>query len=402
MTRLRSAQRRGFRLRAGKPPAPPDPVGSPRHNGANGPPVVTRSDPRATLVPLGDLDAGQLARWEELAQHASEPNPFFEPSFVLPAAAALGDRVALLVCEDGDGWCGCMPVQKSARARGWKHVPAQGLVAWTHLYCFLGTPLLRKGSEAAAARPLIREGAAGGFLGFKLLAADGPVAQALLEAPDAMPQVKFDESERAALRKGAEGWDLRLGGKRVREIRRQRRRLAESAGGGVKTADRTGDRSAVERFLGLEASGWKAAKGTALRSEPAHAELFRRICRTFDERGRLQLLSLEAGGSTYAMLCSFVASDTLFEFKIAFDERAAHVGPGIQIETDAVEMMASVLPDVRLIDSCAGPSNAMANRLFPDRIRLETVGIPGGSAGRRNLALIRAALKTRNAIRRLR
>jgi hypothetical protein len=103
------------------------------------------------------------------------------------------------------------------------------------------------------------------------------------------------------------------------------------------------------------------------------------------------------------MLCSLVASDTLFEFKIAFDERFARCAPGVQIEVDAVDMMGAAFPQVRVLDTCADPRNAMANALFPDRIPLQTAAVPGpGLRGRRDTALVKAALKTRHALRRSR
>lgn len=365
--------------------------------------MPARSAPRTDLVSAAELSASEIAHWQELARHASEPNPFFEPDFVLSAAATLGEKVELLVAQDSYGWCGCLPVQPAAKARRWVHLPVRGLVAWTHRYCFLGTPLLRQGAEVAAAQALVRGGAPVGFLGIDLLGSTGAVSEALSEACGSeFPPVVFTESERGALRRTNGAWDLQLSAKRRRELRRQRRRLEEEVGAEVRTVDRAGDPAAVERFLSLEGSGWKAAKGTALSSDPAHTAFFRRICHAFGERGKLQLLSLEADGSPYAMLCSLVGSTTLFQFKIAFDEAWAQFGPGIQIEADAVERMGSAFTDVRLIDSCADPSNTMANKVFPDRIHLQTVAIPGGFSGRRNLMFMRAALKARNAVRRFR
>lgn len=362
-----------------------------------------RTAPKARRLALTELSAADVANWEELARYASEPNPFFEPDFVMAAAFALGARVELLVAEDNYGWCGCLPVQAAARASSWGHVPVRGLVAWTHRYCFLGTPLLRQGSEVPAARALIRCGAPVGFLGIDLLSSNGAVAEALGEACGSeFPHVLFTESERGAVHRTHAAWELQLGAKRRRELRRQRRRLEEAVGAEVKTVDRAGDPAGVARFLALEGSGWKAAKGTALCSNPAHSEFFRQICHAFGERGRLQLLSLEAEGVSYAMLCSLIGSNTLFQFKIAFDEEWAQFAPGIQIEVDGIERMGSALTDVRTIDSCADPSNTMANRVFPDRIQLQTVAIPGGFSGRRNLMFIRAALKARNAMRRFR
>ncbi|MDX6670893.1 MAG: hypothetical protein QOI91_1256 [Solirubrobacteraceae bacterium] len=369
--------------------------------------VRARPAVRAELLALADVDGAALAHWRELVEQASEPNPFFDPDFVRPAAVAVGARVALLVARDDDGWTGCLPVQRAMRSRSWGYVPLRGLVAWTHRYGFLGTPLLREGSEARAAQALVHAGRAHGILGFDLLRPEGPVADALRDAGGSL--AVFAEAERAGLHRTADtqadagGWSLRMNGKRRRDLLRRRRRLSEAAGAEVQTVDLAGNPAAVDRFLALEASGWKARRGTALRSDPAHTAFFQQVCDAFAARGCLQLLSLRAGDATYAMLCSLVASDTLFEFKIAFDERFARCAPGVQIEVDAVDMMGAAFPQVRVLDTCADPRNAMANALFPDRIPLQTAAVPGpGLRGRRDTALVKAALKTRHAIRRSR
>jgi CelD/BcsL family acetyltransferase involved in cellulose biosynthesis len=374
--------------------------------------VRARPAVRAELLALADVDGAALAHWRELVEQASEPNPFFDPDFVRPAAMAVGARVALLVARDDDGWTGCLPVQRAMRSRSWGYVPLRGLVAWTHRYGFLGTPLLRKGSETRAAQALVQAGRAHGILGFDLLRPEGPVADAL-RAADSL--TTFAESDRAGLHRTADTlsgtsthsgtgtWSLRMNGKRRRDLLRRRRRLSEAVGAEVETVDLAGDPAAVDRFLSLEASGWKAQKGTALRSDPAHTAFFQQVCDAFAARGCLQLLSLQAGGATYAMLCSLMASDTLFQFKIAFDERFARCAPGVQIEVDAVDMVGTAFPQVTVLDTCADPRNAMANALFPDRVRLQTAAVAGpGLRGRRDAALVQAALTTRNAIRRSR
>lgn len=354
------------------------------------------------MRPLADLNMADFERWRELVELASEPNPFFEPEFVIPAAEALGGGISLLIAGNERGWLGCMPVQTAAGASGWMSLPVRGVVSWKHLYCFLGTPLLCRDREVEAMRALIDLTTVRGFIGLDQINAGGVAAAALRVAcgSDYKP-VPFTRIDRAGLRRGRDGWDLGISGKRRRELKRQRRRLEEHGGGVVRTIDRAGDPEAVERFLEIEASGWKGERGTALGSDPTHAEFFRRICRGFHGRGRLQLLSLEAGDKVHAMLCSFLAAGTAFQFKIAVDAESAGFGPGIQIEVDAVESMDTKLPGVHAIDSCADPANQMANRLFPSRVELETLAIPGNFSRRPNLAFMRAALKARNAIRRM-
>jgi hypothetical protein len=38
---------------------------------------------RASLIPLTALQARDVERWRELAEVALEPNPFFEPEYLL-------------------------------------------------------------------------------------------------------------------------------------------------------------------------------------------------------------------------------------------------------------------------------------------------------------------------------
>ena len=76
-----------------------------------------------------------------LVAQSAEPNPFFEPEYVLPAAELLGGRrLGLLVVREGDGWAACLPVH---RPRRWHRVPLGCVASWQHRYCFLGTPLVR-------------------------------------------------------------------------------------------------------------------------------------------------------------------------------------------------------------------------------------------------------------------
>ena len=76
------------------------------------------------LISLSDLSDEQVDAWRRLAARAAEPNPFFEPEFVLPAAARSTDgRGALLVLERDGEWLACLPVRparhpSSGRAAG--------------------------------------------------------------------------------------------------------------------------------------------------------------------------------------------------------------------------------------------------------------------------------------------
>jgi hypothetical protein len=58
---------------------------------------------RVESIDLQALSAPGVAKWQELAARAIEPNPFFEFEHVLPLARGLGQQaqVRLLVAHDG-------------------------------------------------------------------------------------------------------------------------------------------------------------------------------------------------------------------------------------------------------------------------------------------------------------
>lgn len=59
-------------------------------------------------------DAATALRWERLVARASEPNPFHEPWYLLPALRGLDPpgKVRLLVLESGGEWLGLLPVRR--------------------------------------------------------------------------------------------------------------------------------------------------------------------------------------------------------------------------------------------------------------------------------------------------
>lgn len=339
------------------------------------------------VIPIAELDGGALERWRALAAAASEPNPFFEPDFVLAGAEHLDDAAqALVVVEAGGEWLAAMPVAEGR----WRRAVA-ATRAWRGLYGFLATPLVAAGHEDALAT-LLRSAAeaAGG----RALVIEGTTAitHGLPEAGD-HPLADRSEYERALLRRRADGGYLdHVKPHHAREFKRQRRRLAEAGGGDVVAVDRTGDERAIEDFLALERSGWKGRADTALASAEGDARFFAEVCNAFRAAGRLQLLELRAGERRVAMKCNLLAAPGSFAFKIAFDEEFARFSPGIQLELENIEFFAR--GELEWMDSCADPDNAMINRLWPDRRALQTlVYRPPGARGATMMKALELALR---------
>jgi CelD/BcsL family acetyltransferase involved in cellulose biosynthesis len=356
---------------------------------------------RTRIVGLSDLTDHDLRDWRELAGRAIEPNPYFEPDFVLPAARSLARpaEVGVLVAEGADGWAACLPVRRAWR---WRRLPLRSLTVWRHLYCYLGTPLVSDDRPRSALERLLeqatRDRTTTAFV-LDWLGAGGPVGSILGEvlAERRGPALAYEAFDRGLLRRRAEDnyLDDGLSVKRRKEFRRLERRLADDLGVPLGVIDRGSDGSAPAEFSRLEAAGWKGRAGTALASSTRHNRFFVEVCAAFGKAGRLQMLALEGGERTVAMQCNLLAGEGLFCFKVAYDEDLAAYSPGAQLELGAVSEFHR-RDDVEWMDSCAAPDNELINRLWPDRRRIASVVVArGGRLGRSALAGVRSAAALR-------
>lgn len=355
---------------------------------------------KARWINPAELRPAELDAWADLGERALEPNPFYEPAFLLPAARHIdGDGVSLLVVEDGPEWVALAPV----RAPRWRGRRAPVLATWRPMYSFLGTPQVDRMRPADALGALLEAAttrAPGRLFALDWVGSDGRlVGQARLAAADLGYRVlELVSFERAALRRRPEeNYQEGMRSHRRRDLQRLRRGLERVLGAELETRDRSGDGAAPDDFMHLEAAGWKGGAGTAMASSEDHARFFREACAGFRDRGSLQIISLEAGARTLAMKCNFRAGEGIFCFKIAFDEEFAKFSPGVQLEMDNVAMFHA--SGAAWMDSCADPGNQMINRLWPDRRRIATLALSTrdgrGRLSRRGAGLLRTLREQR-------
>ena len=347
------------------------------------------------LVPTADVDAGFVDGWHRLAAR-SEPNPFFEPQAVLPAARHLsgGDDVALLVAEHGGEMSFLAPVR---RQRRFQRVPVPTVATWAHDYCFLGTPLATADpSEAAAAVGHVAAACRrdGWWLGLSVLGTEGCVAESLRRHR----AVTLREWDRAVVhrRAVADYVDARISGRHRKNLRRQQRNLAEHLGEEVRLVDSAARGEldhAIDELLRIEASGWKGRAGTAMAGIAGHAEFFRAMCRSFAETGQLEVWLYGSRDRVVAAQCNIRSGGTVFHFKIAYDESFRRFSPGTILDLAMVDTFHA---DERLsmIDSCVAPGPSLSDKAYPDRRRLADLVLPVGGP-----AAAAAATATRTALR---
>jgi hypothetical protein len=352
---------------------------------------------RFRTLEVAAVDRSDEERWGDLARRAVEPNPFLEPSCLIPAARhqTFGSDIVLAVAEEEGRFYGCLPVRS---VTSWNRFHYPLLTSQVRRMTYLGTPLLdpARGEEAATA---ILNGVAGGrrwlrsrVLGLQWINERGPAAGYVRAGARraGLDVYGLESFERGLLCRRADAlYDDILRGDAGRERRRRVRRVTEVLGGPPVLVDCSRDPEAVERYIELEASGYKFGSGIAMTTVAGETAYFRDMCARFTAQGRLVVLSLEAGGHLLAMEMAVTGGEGLFMFKVSYDERFAHFGPGVELHLQAMPYYHRITA-ARWVDTCTFHKNETLLRLFPERRRIASWLINLGT--RMDAAAIRAFL----------
>ncbi|MCB2080758.1 MAG: GNAT family N-acetyltransferase [Novosphingobium sp.] len=332
----------------------------------------------------------QVAEWDDLANAASEPNPFFESWYLLPALHAFdphGEIEVLHVSLDGK-LCGLLPITRTHR---YYHLPLPNLSAWVHQNCFLGAPLVRAGHEGSFWEAVLAwaddNPRTGLFLHLPHLPLDGPLHAALIEVAGAQgrPNALVYREDRALLRSTLtpEAYlEGALSGKKRKELRRQFNRLCdEGAVAFERHADGTSLDTWIDAFLDLEAAGWKGNAGSALQCDVRTERLFRESLQGAAERGKLERLALTLNGRPVAMLATFLTPPGAFSFKTAFDETLSRFSPGVLLQRENLNILNR--EDIGWTDSCASADHPMIDHIWRERRAIGRISVAIGGTVRR-------------------
>lgn len=337
--------------------------------------------------------------WEDLAVEALEPNPFYEPWMLLPALGGLAKgsdvRVVLVLTEDqGEPvLCGVFPLEKKDRYKG---LPVAAFSLWRHIYCALCTPLIRRDCARQCLDTFLdwldaERGCS--LMDFNLVSGDGPFHELLNDclASRGRSNLVSERHSRAILRP-QETSDLYLCAALRRDhrkdCRRKTRRLAELGKLEFDSLEFEGDVDTwIEEFLQLEAAGWKGREGGAFVCNETNRNYFATIAKRAFEGDRLMMLALRLDGKPVAMKCNFTSLPGSFAFKIAFDESYAEYSPGFLLEIENVRWF-HAQRRFEWMDSCAAPDHPMIDRLWLDRLEIQSVLVPTGLAGKSVVAAL--------------
>ncbi len=358
-------------------------------------------DAGAALTRLAGISAAQ---WRALSTRAAEPNGYYLPEWELAVNASARGRVgvdALGAWRDPSTLIGLVPVISMWRAY---KIPLPALVG-ADPYGTLCTPLLNRDMTEEAVTGLLQQARRAGAhaLIFRAVSLEGAAMKAftnVLGRAGIAPLV-LQSHVRACLDATADADELlreALGAKKLKELRRQRNRLAEHGDVQFDIARTPADvAAAIEIFLVLEASGWKGQRGTALSQDDGDATFIRRATAALAGTGECAIVTLRAGQTPVASAIVLRHQDRAFYFKLGVDERFAKFSPGVQLTLDLTQHLCAD-PSIRLVDSTAAPDHPMINPIWRGRLAIGDVLIP---LRRRDpvVSLIRASLGLRGAIR---
>lgn len=317
--------------------------------------------------------------WRDLAARALAPNVFYEPAFALPAAPLFGRGVGAVLVWSGaipGRLLGFFPARIVTRRYGIK-LPV--LVGWTHPFAPLGTPLI----DREAAEPVIAawlshiagDGKLPGLLLLPFVPEDGPFATALraalrrahISAAASNRHVRAllaPAGDRAAYVEHA------LGPRKYRELRRTVRRLGDAGAPLYVTSSEPEEVAAgIDRFLELEAAGWKGEAGTAAACNDAVRDFVRAAVAALAAEHKAEIDRVLLDGQAIAAAITLRSGDGAWFWKIAYDEALARFAPGVMLTALVTERLAADAT-IAQTDSCATADHVVMNRTWSERLAL--------------------------------
>jgi hypothetical protein len=358
--------------------------------------------PLAGLAPIAP-------QWRDLASRVLEPNVFYEPAFALAAAPVFGrDAGAGLV------WSRATPARlvglfPAAITRHRYGVQLRLLVGWTHPYGPLGTPLVdaEAGETAIAAwlDYLAIDAKMPKLMLMPSLATKGPFAQALdnVLARRGGRSILFGRHARATrarqrsqplcrdVRRAQEAQGIAPAAAAAR--RHGRRKLSHG--------ERTGPaRPIPRRFSAPRSLRMERASRHRRRRQSGDTLVYGGAISGLGGEAKARIARLDLDDRAIASLILLQSKDTVWTWKIAYDEEFARASPGLQLMLHATTAM---LDDRALAraDSCAIANHPMIDHIWRERLpvadRLIHVG-PHGSAAFPLAAALEAARRAAIAL----
>lgn len=339
---------------------------------------------RVVEIPFDDLTDEFASRWAELETRSVEGNAFLSPHFVIPAVEHLEgayDQKPLILAVESEDGSKLHALGLFEQAKNSRLLPMAHLQSWRCEHTLFDGLLVEKQHGTQALVTLFdwlsKQARRWQGVAFTDRSADGELNNMLEQAADQTGATWFEDwqRERAIIpvEEVPEDCLQTLYSKnRRRNFKRAEKQLATHGAVSFSYLDR-GNTSAedVQKFLELEAMGWKGKEGTALLSSPGHETFCRELASRFAADQQLAIYQLSIDGTPVASALNMRSADDLFCFKIGWNPEFASCSPGILNELNFLQNCRENLSDFRLADSCAKPGSYVED-VWPWKRRLTT------------------------------
>jgi hypothetical protein len=343
------------------------------------------------MIALTEVTTADVQAWQRLADHATEPNLYLDPRFLVPARDR-GHEAAdlrIVVVQEGGEWLAALAVTtKRVAGRVPVHAATTGGGFMT-AHSDRHHPLVRAGREAEALDVLLRGLRTVGLPGLVQLQhfpADGPLAEALAQvvAGTSMRVLERRREVSAFARRASTtvlpvpdgpgpvvdpplSWDHMRTDER-RNMRRGVRGLVRETGGPLELHDLSHDPRAEARFVGLQAAGWKGDTrqgGAGLALDPVAERWFRQVVAAFRQDKDALVTRLAGNGETLWIGYALRSGGAYFGFLDAYAEPHRRFSPG-SIGRVASMTYLFATTDAPFFDPAFDSRYATGARIFPD------------------------------------
>jgi CelD/BcsL family acetyltransferase involved in cellulose biosynthesis len=223
------------------------------------------------------------------------------------------------------------------------------------------------------------------LLSMNTVAGEGPFANLLSDNFYGNSRTVFhrDEFTRACFRPmvDAETFIHSKVSKNTRKGTQRLRRKLAAQGELVTNVSTVYNEQWIEELLTLESAGWKGQAGTSLASDQATNRFFREMAKRMWDHHKLIISRTSFNDSPISMFCDLLHQGQGAHFKTAFDESHSEYSPGLIAELAHIDHLHE--SKMEFVDSCADPGHATMNRVWPDRVRYQSLVIAiGGRVSR--------------------
>lgn len=291
-----------------------------------------------------------IAAWEDLERRSLDDNFYLSPPVLAATLRHFGDRHPYYVVfvyksdDRGDRLVACAPFSLTPATL---RVPVATLETLVSPYSYLSDPLLDRDHAPSALSAIWdwieQPGQPWRLVVLRQVSVRSrawPLTLAELDRRGCEHWVK-ESTPRAVLKRSwsfetyVEQWSA----SRRKGYRRKLRRLEALGEVEVVAHRRLGQApDLAQRFMDLEAKGWKGENGTAMALDPSSSAFFSDITDASSAQGRLFFVELKLDGRSIAMTSNYILGHTMFAFKIAHDPQFEKFSPGTLVEIETIRM----------------------------------------------------------------